>query len=169
MATPPLLTMVEARVSDLHPSPRNPRTITKERFADLCASLREAPDHLIARPLIALPTGEVLAGNMRLMAAREIGRETVPVVYMDLDDRRQRELLLRDNASYGDWHQDQLAELVYELGMETGGDFTFTGLGPDEITELLESVSPEGGEVEVPEIEAPVTTCPKCGHSWESE
>ncbi len=165
--TPPLLTMVEARVSDLHPSPRNPRTITKERFDALCKSLREAPDHLIARPVIALPTGEVLAGNMRLRAAQAIGRETVPCVYMDLDERRQRELLLRDNASYGEWDDQALAEMLYELGAETAGDFTFTGFSDEEITRLLAEVSPEGGDIAVPDAPAFSHTCPKCGHTWE--
>jgi hypothetical protein len=52
----------------LHESPVNPRSITDEAFDRLKLALVEAPEMLQARPLIALPTGEVICGNMRLRA-----------------------------------------------------------------------------------------------------
>ena len=90
---------------------------------------------LRARPIIATPDGVVVAGNMRLRAAKAIGMETVPVFLAELDDGRRREWMLRDNAQYGDWVPDRLAELV-ALHEREGGDVGLLGLSAQEASDM---------------------------------
>src|SRR5689334_22416790 len=64
--------------------PENPRSIRPDRLADLKRALEADREMLAARPLIALPDGTVICGNQRLLAARELGWESLPVLTVDL-------------------------------------------------------------------------------------
>jgi ParB-like nuclease domain len=130
------LEVVDAPVGELRENPRNPRQITPARLQALARSIEHDPAMLQARPLIALPDGTVIAGNMRLRAARVLGWETVPTVYADLDEERARLWLLRDNNPYGDWEEDDVAVLLAEL-QAGGSDLELTGFDPGELDRLL--------------------------------
>jgi DNA modification methylase len=107
---------------------------------------------LHARPLVALPDGRVVAGNMRLRALQAFVEDgdpvmaehfpgyRVPVVYRDLDDAAAAEVALRDNNTFGEWDDDELAEMLYEL-REAGGELELTGFTDDALHELLASVA----------------------------
>src|SRR5579884_3317161 len=96
-----MLTVVRARVSELRPNPRNPRTIRPERLEQLQRTLAAEPQLLEARPLIALADGTVIAGNMRLAAAVALGWAEVPVVFADLDADRAAISGFLDNRPFG--------------------------------------------------------------------
>jgi DNA modification methylase len=70
---------------------------------------------LWARPLIALRNGTVIAVNQRLLAALQLGWETIPVVFVDLDPAEARLSALKDNYAWGEWDEPVLAELLAEL------------------------------------------------------
>jgi ParB-like chromosome segregation protein Spo0J len=123
-------------LDQLHESPRNPRRITDEAFNRLAADLRRSPAMLEARPLIALLDGEVICGNMRLRAMKDMGWTDTPAYVADLDRNEQIEWLARDNNPYGDWHQDDLASLV-AAHEKAGGDVEALGFARPEIDELL--------------------------------
>ena len=106
---------------------------------------------LRARPLIALPDGTVIAGNQRLLAARELGWETVPVVFADLDETRAAEWALRDNRAYAQDVDEQLAVLLAELA-QAGRDLTLTGFGSGELDRLLADLAPAGDPDDVPPL-----------------
>ncbi len=91
---------------------------------------------LWARPLIALLDGTVVCGNQRLRAAIELGWETIPTIFVNLEPERARLWALRDNAAYGEWDEDTLAELLDELA-EGGVDLALTGLDTRELDRLL--------------------------------
>lgn len=129
-------------VTELRPNERNPRSISRQRFDDLVYSLREDPDMLQARPIVALPDGRVIMGNMRLRAAIELGWETIPTMVVDLDETRAAQWLVRDNVPYGEWEEDGLAELMYELN-QAGSDMRLTGYDASMIKKLLQSVAPD--------------------------
>ena len=101
--------IVDVDVNLIKVHPDNPRYIKDEKFTLLCQSLRDFPDMLYKRPLIINDEDEVLGGNMRLRAAIEIGLKTVPVIFVDWDREKQREFIIKDNASFGQWDFDQLA------------------------------------------------------------
>ena len=127
-------------LSDLKINQENPRAIRPERLEDLKASLVADRDMLSARPVIAAPDGTVIAGNMRVVAARELGWDTIPVVTVDLDNERARLWMLKDNQSYGDWVEDEVGALLQELA-RTDVDLNLTGFAPEEIDRLLEATT----------------------------
>lgn len=118
----------------------NPRHITAGKLAQLKRSIEADPDMLDARPLIALPDGTVIAGNMRLRAVKELGWEYVAVFVADLPPARAREWALRDNQGYGEWEHDALAEMLRDHAAE-GGDLELTGFSEDEAQALIASLA----------------------------
>src|SRR5687767_14480925 len=90
----------------------NPRLISEQRMLDLQRALLSDRAMLWARPLLALPDGTVVAGNMRLRAARELGWETIPVIVVDLSPEEASVWALRDNNAYGEWDEPALAEIL---------------------------------------------------------
>lgn len=129
----------EVPLSELRQHPRNPRTITPARLAQLGRTLEAERDMLQARPLVALPDGTVIAGNQRLAAARELGWTTIPVVFADLDEERATRWMLLDNRGFGVDDADLAGELLAEL--KAGGvDVALTGYDPDEAGRLLRAV-----------------------------
>lgn len=126
-------------VLKLHPD--NPRIINDAAFLQLQSSIRNNTDYFEARPLIlSNRTGElvVIAGNQRLRAAMEIGLTVVPTVLIEgLDERREREIMLRDNVSSGRWDIEGLRLNFSDLPLVDIG----IELPPVEITEI----NPIGG------------------------
>lgn len=68
---------------------------------------------LEVRPVIVdYKTGHILGGNQRYKAARELGHKTIPVIYVDIDDKKAREMMLKDNLQFGEWDFDKLKEFA---------------------------------------------------------
>lgn len=96
-------------IENLRCRERNPRYIKEDRFKKLVNSLREFPEMLEARPIVAQPDGDVLGGNMRLRAAKEAGLKTVPVFFSSSwSAEQERQFVVKDNVPYGDWDWDIL-------------------------------------------------------------
>lgn len=119
--------VVYRKLEDLKKLPNNPRTIKKQDMERLKKSLKDNPDYFEARPLIlSNRTGElvILAGNQRYEAAKVLGMDEVPTFLLDgLTEEREREIIIRDNVSNGDWDMDALAnewdiDLLQEWGVE---------------------------------------------------
>lgn len=124
----------------------NPRTITDERFERLKYTLTRMPGLLEDRPLIATPDGTVIAGNMRLRAARALGWDRVPVSVRDPTPDERREIITLDNQPFGEWVPEELAALV-RAHEEEGGDLALLGFADAEIEalRLLAADAPEPG------------------------
>jgi ParB/Sulfiredoxin domain len=143
--------VVEVPLSRLRPWSGNPRTITEARLADLKRALEADREMLWARPLLALPDGTVIGGNQRLVAARELGWRTIPVLTVDLDPARAKLWGLRDNAAYGDWDEGALAELLAEL--DAGGiDLALAGFASGDLDRILEGLPGVNDPDEVPDL-----------------
>lgn len=88
-------------IADLKELPGNPRTIKKDQFEKLKASIKDNADYFEARPIILSDrTGElvVLAGNQRYKAAKAIGLKEVPTILLpNLTEEREKEIIIRDN------------------------------------------------------------------------
>ena len=95
--------------------PANPRKWTKAEVERLAQSIRETPELLELRPLIALRHGDarvVLGGNLRLEAVRSLGLREVPadVIVPGAPAEKLREIVIKDNGSFGGWDADLLAK-----------------------------------------------------------
>lgn len=119
--------IVYRKLNELKKLPNNPRTIKKQDMERLKQSLRDNPDYFEARPIIlSNRTGElvILAGNQRYEAAKALGMNEVPTFLLEgLTEAREREIIIRDNVSNGDWDMDALAnewdiDLLQEWGVE---------------------------------------------------
>lgn len=94
-------------------------------------------------------TRHVLAGNHRLMAARELGLGDVPVVWVDVSDERARAILAADNrtSDLGGYDDAALAELLSHLSQDDLLDGT--GYTLDDLDDLIGSMAGEPVEDEV--------------------
>ncbi len=126
----------ETPLSQLRVWPENPRFIAPPRLEELKRSLEVDREMLGARPLVALTDGTVIMGNQRLLAARELGWQTIPVITVDLDHERARLWALRDNNQYGEWDEKALAEMLEQL-LEDGVDVHLAGFDSAELDRLL--------------------------------
>jgi ParB-like chromosome segregation protein Spo0J len=148
------LKVVDAKIGDLHEWERNPRTISKDALDRLMRSIEQVPEMLRARPIIARSDGTVIAGNMRLRAARELEWETIPTFYVPegMTDEEAIEWAIRDNAPFGEWERDELSELLREL-QDAGRDLDLTGLAETEVNKLLaEFAPPDEGDADEDEV-----------------
>ena len=102
----------------------NPRTITQEQLQKLKESIQSNPDYFEARPIILSDrTGElvIIAGNQRYDACVQLGIKEVPTVLIsNLTEEREREIIIRDNVSSGEWDMARLLEWDYADLMKWG-------------------------------------------------
>lgn len=127
-------------VSTLVPYERNARTHSRDQVAQLVESIRKFG---FTNPLLIDDAGRVIAGHGRLMAAKELGLESVPcIIVAGLSDAERRALILADNklALNAGWDEDLLAEELRAL-QDVGFDLSLTGFSLEEI----DRVAPAAG------------------------
>ena len=101
-------------IEKLKVNPENPRFIRDVNFKSLVKSLADCPTLFDARPCLCSDrTGEliILAGNMRFLAAKELGYKEIPIIIMPgLTEIQEREILIKDNGNaWGEWDFDLLS------------------------------------------------------------
>ena len=102
----------------IKPNPRQPRSIFRqEELKELAESIRE---NGIIQPLIISPAENpgdyyLIAGERRLMAARSIGMDEVPVIIRDVNELQQLELALVENVQREDLSPLETAEAFRQL------------------------------------------------------
>ena len=105
--------------------PGNPRIIKDQQFKTLCISIKENPDYFEARPIILSDrTGDliIIAGNQRYEAAKANGLKEAPTFLMSgLTDEKEKEIVIRDNISNGDFDWDILANEWGDLPLADWG------------------------------------------------
>lgn len=136
------------KVSEIKNNPNNPRLIKDDKFKKLVKSIKEFPEMLDAREIVVNKDYIILGGNMRFKAAKEAGLKEVPVKIVDWSEEKQRQFVIKDNVSGGEWDWDLLAnewdaEELYEWGLDTPVDW-----GEDK--EVEEDEAPEVDENEPP-------------------
>lgn len=88
-------------------------------------------------------TGFVVAGNHRLKAARESGLDTIPVVWVDVDDDRAKRILLVDNRSsdLARYDDPELAALLTSLAGSADA-LRGTGFADEDLNDVLARLNP---------------------------
>jgi hypothetical protein len=100
----------QVNISEVKPNPNNPRIIKDDKFAKLVQSIKDFPKMLEIRPIVVNADMIVLGGNMRLKACKEAGLKKVHIIKADdLTEEQQREFIVKDNVSGGEWDWEQLA------------------------------------------------------------
>ena len=131
-------------------NPNNPRLIKDDKFKKLCKSIQEFPEMLELRPIVVNKDMIVLGGNMRLKACQEIGLTEVPIIVAEnLTEEQQREFLIKDNVSGGEWDWDILAnewevEQLNEWGLdvwEKPSEVDYSILDEEDLSGQLEDMT----------------------------
>jgi hypothetical protein len=112
------------KIGLIKPNPNNPRVIKDENFKKLVKSIVDFPKMLEIRPIVVNSEMVVLGGNMRLKACKEAGLKEVPLIKAeDLTEEEQREFIIKDNVSGGEWNWEILTnEWDYKQLEEWGID-----------------------------------------------
>lgn len=97
------------KITDIKLNPNNPRLIKDDKFKKLVQSIKDFPEMLDIRPIVVNKDMIILGGNMRFRACKEAGIKEIPVIVTDLSEEKQREFLIKDNTSGGEWDWDMLA------------------------------------------------------------
>jgi site-specific DNA-methyltransferase (adenine-specific) len=133
------------KISEVKVNHNNPRLIKDDKFKKLVQSIKDFPEMLYIRPIVVNKDMIILGGNMRYKACKEAGLNEVPIIITDLTEEQQKEFLIKDNISGGEWDWDILAnEWNADELEEWGLDLP---LGYDEVLEAEEDdfEVPEGG------------------------
>jgi DNA modification methylase len=157
---------IETRlVADIIPYAANSRTHSDAQVAQIAASIKEFG---WTNPILVSGDDSIIAGHGRLMAARKLGMEEVPVIVLDhLSKSQQRALVIADNqlALNAGWNMDMLKAEIEDLQLD---DFDLNILGFDDkfLDGLLEPEPTAGltDEDAVPEV--PETPKTVLGDVW---
>lgn len=115
MTTSPLgnVEITYALVTEVDPHPENANVGNIEVIKE---SIRV--NGFYSALVVQSSTGYILAGNHRYLAAKDLGYEQVPVIYLDVDDETAKRIMLADNRTTRLGHDDDeaLRALLEELG-----------------------------------------------------
>ena len=121
-------------ISKIKSNPNNPRLIKDDKFAKLVNSIKEFPEMLNIRPIVVNKDMVILGGNMRYKACKEAGLKEIPIIITDLSEDKQREFLIKDNTSGGEWDWEVLANEWDSEQLEVWGlDLVGFDLDSDEL------------------------------------
>jgi ParB family transcriptional regulator, chromosome partitioning protein len=110
-------------IDQISTNPRQPRTrFSPEEMDELAASIRT---HGVLQPLILTSTEEnggytLIAGERRLLAARQAGLETVPAIVREANQQDLLEIALIENVQRSDLGPLEAAEAYRQLSDDFG-------------------------------------------------
>lgn len=144
----------------LKPYANNAKIHTAEQIEQIKKSIREFSFN---DPIAVWKDNEIIEGHGRIIAATELGIETVPVIRLDgLSDEQRKAYMLVHN----------------KLTMNTDFDFDLLGIELDNIVNIdmsdfgfeeIESQVLQDVPEEFKEYDENIETknkCPKCGYEW---
>jgi len=147
-------TKIEWRsVETLIPYAKNARTHSDEQVAQIAGSIKEFGFN---NPVLVDKENSVIAGHGRLMAARKLGMDKVPVVELEhLTESQRKAYVLADNriALNSGWDTSMLSLELQDLKDDI--DLSLLGFDPDELDALLNPIEETEGltdEDAVPDV-----------------
>lgn len=143
-------TTYAAPIADLRPHPRNYQTHPEDQLAQLMKSIEQLGFY---RNVVVARDNTILAGHGVVQAATKLGKQTVPVIKLDLDPNEPRALkvLVSDNeiSNLAMTDDRALTELLKEI-LDTDA---LLGTGYDE-QQLAALVFQTRTEAEIPTMDA---------------
>lgn len=146
-------------IDTLIPYARNARTHSDAQVAQIAASITEFG---WTNPILTDGVKGVIAGHGRLLAARKLGHNEVPIIELShLTDTQKRAYIIADNklSLNAGWDDEVLSVEMEELD-GAGFDLEMLGFDPKELAALLNPEQIEGltDEDAVPELPDEPTT-----------
>ena len=117
---------LEQNIGQIDGLPANPRQWTKDELEALKASIIETPELMEARGAIVYPLDGkyiVLGGNMRLAAIQSLGWKEMSCIILPkgMPVGKLKEIVVKDNGSFGEWDMDALANEWDDLPLSDWG------------------------------------------------
>jgi DNA modification methylase len=140
-------------VETLIPYAKNARTHSDEQVAQIAGSIKEFGFN---NPVLVDKDNSVIAGHGRLMAARKLGMDKVPVVQLGhMTEAQRKAYVLADNriALNSGWDTGMLSLELQDL--KDNIDLSLLGFDPDELDALLNPIEETEGltdEDAVPDV-----------------
>lgn len=160
------LQYIKIKVSDLIPYARNSRTHTEEDVDKLSSLIREIG---FINPVVIHKDNTILAGHLRVLAAKKLGLEYVPCLIADyLTEAQKKVYVIADNqmAARAGWDKDILKIEIADLKSEEF-DVELLGFEATELNKLFEietEAKEDNFDVEE-ELKKPVFS--KVGDIWQ--
>ena len=138
------------KITEVKNNPNNPRVIKDDKFTKLVNSIKEFPKMLEIRPIVVNDDMIVLGGNMRLKACKEAGLKEVPIIKAsELTEDEQRQFIIKDNVSGGEWDWEMLAnewdsEQLEDWGLDVpnfAADVDYSILDDEDVSSQLEDMT----------------------------
>ena len=153
-------------IERLTPHPKNPRR------GDVGAIGKSIAKNGFYGAVVAqTSTGHILAGNHRYEAAKREGATEVPVLWIDVDDKTARRILLADNKTNDEAGYDDMALARVLEECRNDDDFLGTGYTDADFEALMNRLSdkfePASADEQGDLDRVPTVTCPECGHAFE--
>lgn len=155
------------KLSDLMPTAKNPRKISKEDLERLQKSVKAFPKMLDIREIVVDENNRILGGHQRVKALLANGETEVNVkVVSGLTEKEKDEFMIRDNVQNGEWDFDILAENWEADDLKNWGALKFDDEDNSDFdVDDFFSQSDEGKK----EKENKTIKCPHCGKEFELE
>lgn len=161
---------LEMNIGQIEGLPSNPRQWTNEEMDRLKRSIKETPELLEARGAIVYPQDGkfiVLGGNMRLEAVKALGWKSMPCIVLpeDMPVEKLKEIVIKDNGSFGEWDMDALANAWDDLPLsEWGANVAWEGIDNGDSGVSHETAS--SAEDDFSEEEDDIVQVVKAGDLW---
>jgi ParB-like nuclease domain/DNA methylase len=149
----------------LRPDPANPNRMGDESLDALERSERHFG---IVQPVVArVADRTIIAGEQRIKAARRLGYQEVPVIWLDLLIEEARLLSLTLNNIHGSWDEALLAHLLADLQRVPDLDVSLSGFDDGEVQALIRSleVREKGDRIEAFDLDAVLDEARRSGRT----
>ncbi len=154
-------------IEKLIPNARNARTHSAEQIAELAASIK-AYGFIV--PALVGADGTIIAGHARVLAAKKLGLDRVPVIVVThLSETERSAYAIADNqiALHAGW-DNELLRVELEMLKSEGVDLAVIGFPEDEFKALVDELESSIRRDDENAAPAPVPDCvTRFGDVWE--
>lgn len=171
MKQQPELTVEEVPTESLMPYARNAKIHTNEQIDQICESIGKFGFNDPVAVWDGPEGPEIIEGHGRVMAAKKLGLEVVPVVRLDhlTDEQRRAYGIVHNKLTMNTgWDFAKLEQELDELSTDFEmGDFGFESFDydPDSLFDDPEPPSQDKSE----QHPTKTVVCPECGHEFQPE
>lgn len=147
------------KLSELVPTEKNPRKISKEDLERLKSSVKSFPKMLDIREIVVDENCRILGGHQRVKALIANGEKEATVkVVSGLTEAEKDEFIIRDNVQNGEWDEDVMQEKWDRSDLEQWGGV---------VEEEFEFGKDFDADEKASEKKMQKVVCPQCGKEFE--
>lgn len=138
----------------LVPAGYNPRPRLRSSNPAKFARLKRSLDLGVFKPiLVNRRTGHIVAGHQRVDAAIDMKWPTVPVLFIDVDERDEKRINIADNSEWSAFEKEMLQKVIVEDGFDSD-ELEIFGFDDDEIEMLTQDLGSSESEDDAPDMKA---------------